>query len=56
VVRVRQYPSWFTVVRPGPNARRNAKTLEISQKGHVVRLVEYERNRASRGTEKRSDG
>jgi hypothetical protein len=45
----------FTVVRPGPSARRDAKTPQIRQKGHVVRLVEYERNRASRGTGKRSD-
>ena len=38
------------MVRPGPSARRDAKTPQIRQKGHVVRLVEYERNRASRGT------
>ena len=56
VDRVRQYPSWFTVVRPGPSARRDTKTPQIRQKGHVVRLVEYERNRASRGTGKRLDG
>ena len=47
---VRQYPSWYTVVRPGPSARRDAKTQQIRQKGHAVLSVEYERNRASRGT------
>ncbi len=44
------------IPRPGPSARRDAKTPKIRQKGHVVRLVEYKRNRASRGTGKRSDG
>jgi len=40
------------VVRPGPSARRDAKSPQIRQKGQK----EYERNRASRGTGKRSDG
>ena len=56
VDRVRQYPSRVTVVRPGPSARRDAKTQQIRQEGHAVRLVEYARNRASRGTGKRRDG
>ena len=30
-----QYSSWFTVVRPGSSARRDAKTPQIRQKDHV---------------------
>jgi len=56
VDHVRQYPSRVTVVRLGPSVRRDAKTQQIRQKGHAVRLVEYARNRASRGTGKRLDG